>query len=244
MKNLILAALLLIAFGLSGCYYIGGTVAGTITGSGKSATRDFNQTDFTQVDVGNAFQVDVTRADNFAVTITADDNLFNYIQVNKDGNTLRIRLDPAYRYSLGPNSLQAQIKLPALDGLLLSGATRGTVSGFQSSRDLTVNVSGASALTGGIDAGNVTMDASGASSVNLQGSGKDAKLNASGASRLNLGNFALDSADVTLSGASSATVNAKSRLGYDLSGASNLGYSGSPTISKSQTSGASAATRR
>ncbi len=219
-------------------------MAGTITGSGKSATRSFNLTDFTQVDVGNAFQVDVSRDDAFGIAVTADDNLFDYIRVVKDGNALRISLDPNYRYALGPNALKAQIKMPALDSLVVSGATRGTVAGFKSTRDFTVNLSGASGLTGSIDAGNLTVDASGASSVTLQGTGKDAKLVASGASRLTLGDFALDSADVSLSGASSATVNAKSKLGYDLSGASNLTFSGAPAIGKSQTSGASRATQR
>ncbi len=247
MNKIIGAALVLAAFILSGCYNLGslgGTVAGTVTGSGKAATREFALRDFTQVDVGNSFQVDIANSDSFGVTVTADDNLFDYLRVSRDGNSLRISLDPKYRYALGPNSLKAQIKMPTLEGLMLSGATRGTISGFKSTRDLTVNVSGASTLTGGIEAGNLTVDASGASSVRMQGSGKDARLVGSGASRLDLADFALDSADVNLSGASSAAVNAKSKLGYDLSGASNLTYAGSPAIAKSQTSGASRATQR
>ncbi len=248
MHRLVVAsALVLVAFALSSCYNVGGVIGGTgglVMGSGKSATRDFNLTDFTQLDVGNAFQVEVTQADTFGVTITADDNLFDYIRVTREGNTLRISLDPTHRYSLGLNAMQAKIKMPTLEGVVFSGATRGTIAGFKSTRDLSVNLSGASGLTGGIDAGNVSLEASGASSVTLTGSGKDARLNASGASRFNLGDFALDTADVTLSGASSGAVNAKSKLGYDLSGASNLTYSGTPVIGKSQTSGASRATRK
>ncbi len=215
-----------------------------VFGSGKTVTRTFNFSDFTAVNLANAFQGEITRGDSFGVEITADDNLFDYIHVTKTGSTLNIELDHLHQYSLGPNALRAKVTLPTLTGLTVSGASRATLSGFKSIQDLTVNASGASGVNGSIESGAVHIDASGSSQVRLQGAGQQASLAAHGASQLYLGSFALDSASVNMSGASTAEVNAKSKLDYNLSGASHLTYSGSPAIGSSRTSGASSAYRQ
>jgi hypothetical protein len=66
----------------------------------------------------------------------------------------------------------------------------------------------------------------------------------SGASRLNLGDFKVNDADVTLSGASSGTVNTGGRLDANLSGASKLSYIGEPTVGDINTSGASTLSKK
>jgi hypothetical protein len=75
--------------------------------------------------------------------------------------------------------------------------------------------------------------------MKLSGSAKEAKLEVSGASHLDLTDFAIDQADAHLSGASHATVNAKSKLDYSVSSASHLGYRGEPSIGRHDRSGAS-----
>ncbi len=231
-------------FLLSACAFTGALGGNVISGSGKPTTRTFDFSDFTSISLSNSFQAEITRADSFGVEITADDNLFDHIQVTKQGTTLQITLDETHQYSFGPNTLKAKLTLPTLTGVTLSGASHATLSGFESTQDLNVNVSGASRLDGDIESGAARIDANGGSQVSLQGSGQNATLRASGASQLQLGHFALDSANVNLSGASTATVNVKSRLDYDLSGASHLTYSGNPTIGSSRTSGASSASQQ
>jgi len=61
---------------------------------------------------------------------------------------------------------------------------------------------------------------------------------------LNLSDFIVTNANVELSGSSNATINTKSKLDYNASGASRLDYLGNPSIGKNQTSGGSAATRQ
>lgn len=212
-----------------------------VSGTGTIQTKNYGLEGFSRVDAANAFQIEIVQAETFSVNVSAYENLFDYVQVRLEGSTLRLYLDPTHLYNLRDSSLKAKVTMPVLEGIALSGACRRTLNGFKSPKDLAVNLSGASQLDGGMDAGNVRMDVSGASRVTLHGNAADATLGASGASQLNLGSFALNNANVTLSGASSGSVNAKSRLDYDLSGASRLSYTGSPTIGKSQATGASSA---
>ena len=246
----ILIAVILTSGLLAGC------VGGVVKGSGKLVTEEFNFTGFTKVDVGSAFVVDIVQAESYRVSITADDNLFDYIQVSQQGTTLKIGLKPA---SYTATTTKAEITMPQLRGLELSGATRGTASGFSSTENLDIEVSGASSLeleqmsagdvdfdisgaskvSGDLTASDVELDVSGASTAQLEGSASDMTAGISGASHVKFAGFPVNNADVNLSGASTGTVNLAGRLDANLSGASKLSYLGEPTMGNISTSGAS-----
>jgi hypothetical protein len=215
---------------------------GGLVGSGNLETEAYDFTDFTHVEIGSAFEFEIQQSSSYEISITADDNIMEYIQVSQVGQTLKIGLR---RFGpIGLVTLRASVAMPQLRGLTASGATRGTVSGFSSTEDLNIGVSGASRVTGDITAGNVVFDISGASSIQLEGSANDMDATASGASHLNLDDFVVNNADVNLSGASSGTVNLDGRLDANLSGASNLWYIGEPTMGDIDTSGASAVRKK
>jgi hypothetical protein len=134
---------------------------------------------------------------------------------------------------------EAEVTLPELTGLDLSGACHGAITGFSSTKALDVDLSGASHLLGNIDAGDAWFDVSGASQVNLSGSARDVVIDASGASQVKLADFPVDDATVEASGASKVTVNPSGRLDADASGASRVHYLGDPTLGDIDTSGAS-----
>jgi len=215
---------------------------GGLVGSGNLETEAYAFSDFTEVEIGSAFEFEIQQSSSYSISITADDNIMDYVQVSKDGQTLKIGLR---RFGpVGLVTLKASVAMPELLGLTASGATRGTVSGFSSTEDLDIGVSGASRLNGDITADNAVFDISGASSIQLDGSANNMDATASGASHLNLDDFVVNNADVNLSGASSGTVNLSGRLDANLSGASNLWYIGEPTMGDINTSGASTVSKK
>ena len=227
-----------------------------LVGSSNVTTREFDFDDFTRLHVGSAFEVEVDKADSYGVTITVNENLFDYLELFQEGETLTIRLKPWHSYS---NATQkAHIALPELRGLSLSGATDGKVRGFSSSHpldldlsgasaldiddleagDTTVDVSGASRAKGSITMTNGRFDVSGASTIKLEGSAGEASVELSGASNAELGDFSVVDATVDLSGASRATINVSGNQDCDLSGASRLNYVGNPALGHVEVSGA------
>jgi hypothetical protein len=113
-----------------------------------------------------------------------------------------------------------------------------TTSNYNS--DIKIELSGASRVAGDITAsGDAQFNLSGASRVELEGSANDMLIDASGASRLELADFPVHNTNVSLSGASDATVNLDGRLDANLSGASNLSYIGEPTMGDIDISGGS-----
>jgi RNA polymerase sigma-70 factor (ECF subfamily) len=218
----------------------------TIVGSGKPATKEVKVADFTAVEVHAPVQLEITKGDTFRTSVTTDDNLLEHVKAVKEGSTLKISVDTGKQaWRGGPKSvLKVAITMPTLEGISLSAASRAKVKGFKSTKGFQAKVRGASSLEGEIQAGKVELSADGASRVKLQGSAGDVRLSGTGASNLMLADLAAARANVSLSGASKATVQVKEKLDYAVSGASRLEYRGDPTIGKKQSSGASSVSHK
>ncbi|MFC1872511.1 head GIN domain-containing protein [Chloroflexota bacterium] len=214
-------------------------VGPTVTGSDTLAAWDFDYSDFTRIEAGYAFDVEIVKADSHLVRITVDDNLYEYLDVRKQGDTLHIGLKPNYNYDYRKITQKATINLPDLEKLELSGASKAKVDGFSSSHIVEFELSGASEASGSIEMADGRFDLSGASSLELQGSANDIIIEASGASHVKLADFSTRNADVTLSGASDCSVNLKGQLDANLSGAAKLSYIGQPALGDIDISGGS-----
>ena len=189
--------------------------------------------------ISHAFKAEVTQGDAYAVQVTVDDNLEQYLEVSKQGDTLTVGLKPGSHLSLNRTTMRAKITMPKLRGIDASGATQVTLAGFESDNSLDVQVFGASTLRGDIQSGGSTFDVSGASTVRLNGRGGDSNIDVSGASTADLEDFALEDAKVVVSGAATAIVNVSGRLDAEASGASKVEYLGEPTLGTIDESGAS-----
>jgi hypothetical protein len=248
MKKCILFTLIVVVPLLSACAGIPGIgdvvpVPGEeIRGSGNVVTQDFDLTGFDKVDVSHAFTVDTSQGDTFSVVVSIDDNLVEYLRVEKSGSTLKIGLAPNRDYA--STHATAEVTMPELTRLELSGASHGTISGFTSTKALAVDLSGASSLHGDIEAGDARFEVSGASDVTLSGSGQDANIDASGASDVDLADFAVADANVEASGASTVTVNGSGTLNVDASSASAVYYLGNPTLGTIDTSSGASVERK
>ena len=215
---------------------------GLIKGSGNlvSETYDFN--DFTTVEAHNGFQLKITKSTAFSVEVTVDDNIKEYLEVDKSGDTLRILLKGNRVYN--SVHLEASITMPELYGIDLSGGSRTSIAGFNSSHDLSVELSGGSVLSGEITATDTDFELSGGSEVNLVGSANDLIVDGSGGSQLDLESFSVNNADIKLSGGGSATINPSGRLDVDLSGGSRVLYIGNPSTGDQDLSGGSSVIRK
>ena len=260
-KTAVIALALCLVFATvlaSGCQALG-----ILVGSGKTVTQDFTLADFTRIAAGWTFDVTVSQGAAFSVSVTVDDNLQTYLDVAKNGDTLDISMKSGYSYT--STHLKAVVTMPSLKGLTLSGASKGSVSGFSSTDDftlgvsgasqasftstavgkLTFDISGASRASGAINAsGDAVLKVTGASSIDLSGQAGNLNLQVSGASTADLTGFAVHDASFNISGASNATVTASGTLSGDISGASRLYYTGTPTLGSINTSGASSVNKK
>ncbi len=189
---------------------------GGVKGSGNIQTQKREVSDFNAINVGGAFEVEITAQKDFSVEVETDDNLLEFIKTEVDGETLEISSEKRISTS---NPLKIRIFAPDIENLDLSGASKITL----------VNLNNDS----------LQIDSSGASKIKIEGVTKNFTVEMSGASRLDAEKLQSENVSVDSSGASSAYVFVTNELKADLSGASKVVYSGNPTNLEKKTSGAS-----
>lgn len=214
-------------------------MSGVFDKESNRKTEEFTYSDFSGIHIGGAFEVEITQSNSYGVSIMAEEALFRNLDVSKEGDTLKIHRSKHISWWAQRTRPKARITLPVLKELRLSGATRATISGFNSSEVFKLDMSGASRISGEITTGDTVFELSGASRARLTGSAKDTIIKISGASRMDLRGFSVGNAAVRLSGASHVALKIDGRLDARLSGASHFGWIGNPVMGDIRTSGGS-----
>ncbi len=161
------------AFLLSACSTNTPLGISTLKGSGKHATRDYSVTGFTGINACCGFQVTVTGGDAYKVSVTADDNMFDAIVVQKEGDSLRLGIDSKKYPSISTTKLEAQVTMPELKSVDVSGGSQLSITGTSpKGSTLSVNGSGGSkALLGSLSVQSADVNLSGGSQANVNVSG-------------------------------------------------------------------------
>jgi len=210
-----------------------------IRGSGKLVTKEMDYSDFDKLDVSQGFHVEVKQGDSFSVVLRVDDNMIDKVQVAKAGSILKIGLKPDQTFNLLKVTLEAEVTMPELIGIDLSGGSHVNLVNYSSAKELVADLSGGSHLNGEASLGDVKIDLSGGSHATLSGSAGDLRLDVSGGSHAKLGNFEVFNADVDASGGSHATVNPSGTLNANANGGSHIKYRGSPELERIDDDGSS-----
>jgi hypothetical protein len=200
-----------------------GHLFGEVVGSGNLITKEEQFSDFTVVDAGSGFDVEISNSTSYSVIVTADDNVMEYIEVSKSGDTLKVGV--RWGTSFSSATYKIKITMPALNAIELSGGSQGKIEDFSSSNPFSIDLSGGSQLTG-------------------QGSAGDLTIVESGGSQLHFGGYSVHDVNIQLSGGSQATINLDGTLDADLSGGSQLYYYGDATLGEIETSSGSQITKK
>ena len=229
-------------------------------GSGNLVTERLALSGFTGIEVGGSWQVTV-RPGPYDVQVTVDDNVVDEVRVEVRGDALHVGLRPQLR--LRRVTLRAQVTMPALDAVGVSGSADGTFADFESpSLRLSVtgsgDVEGSGISVGFLDAGvsgsgDITLEGcasesadvsiTGSGDITLRGAADDQPAGAltlqiSGSGRADLGGCAFASADVGITGSGSGTLTlGGGDLTGSISGSGEVRYRGSPARMDVRTSG-------
>ena len=243
-KYYVTVAVILVATLLSGCSRntAPGVESTSIVGSGDIITVEETFTGFDKIQVSHTFQVDVQQGDTYSVVVRIDDNLIEHLRLAKDDDddsALVIGIDPSFNYSLERVTMEAEVTMPSLTRVDVSGSSDVTVTGFASSEYLAVGIFGGSSLAGDIEAGDAQFTVSGASELALSGSAHNLTADAFGGSKIDLVDFAVIDAYVHVTGSSEVEVSVAGKLDADATGSSRVYYTGDPTLGSIHHSGTS-----
>lgn len=226
-----LAVVLVLWAAVVGC---GIPLGPAIQGSGIAQTESRQVGVFTEIEVGNAIELDVTIGPEPDLVVTADDNVLPFVKTEVSGERLRVYLNASANTNV---TIKVSSTVPELRTLSADGAARTTVTGAEGER-FELELSGASRceFTGEVELMEVNI--SGASHASLVGAAKELILDGSGASHLKAAEFKADKVLAEVNGASTVDVYASEAIKAEATGASTVRFAGQPSQIEEQTSGA------
>lgn len=206
----------------------------SIKGSKKIVKKEFELSNFENIEVESLFTIKVIQSDEFKVEVECNENIEKYLVVEAEGDVLKLSLK-------GNNSFSnvkciATVSMPNLNDIESSGATKINFIDFTTER-LNIEMSGASKINGNVTVDNLNIDVSGASKINLTGDVVNGKISTSGASKMSGDDLIFQNLDIDCSGASKIVAHVKNALEVELSGASKFDYYGDPNIVNQDISG-------
>jgi len=214
----------------------------SLKGSGLQTFVEKDESGFTQVEFGYGCKATVTSGESYSVVIQIDDNLVDHLRVERDGEMLKIGLQPYKSYR--DFNFTADLTMPDIRGIHLSGGSDGKLNGFVLDHELKISLSGGSELTGDVSADPVSLSLSGGSEVSLLGKSTSVSVDGSGGSWFGLEQFQAQYLEFELSGGSSARVRVDNRLSGNASGGSMVYYSGPAILGEISKSGGSKVIQR
>jgi len=185
---------------------------------GDLVTVPFEVEPFDSIAVSNTFEAFVEIGEPRSVEIIVNESVVDELDIRVRNGELKIGLKNGI--SINNGTLEANIRIPALAAIDVSGASSTDISGVDA-RSLDIDLSGASDLVVSGTATTVRIDGSGASTIDVRlESIESAIIDLSGASSLELRTADMISGD--MSGASSLIAPTEAQLNLDTSGASSI----------------------
>lgn len=200
----------------------------TIRGSGVMETQSRTVSDFDEVVLSAAGEVNISFGSPQTVSVTVDKNIMSYVETVLTGSRLDIRIKNgvnAMDYYLVVN-----IVVPQLKNLELRGAGSITGQNLLRTDDINLTLTGVGSIDLYTEASIVNTLFTGPGTVTLRGTTDNHICTMSSMGTLRAFDLATGVTAMTLSGSGNAEVNVSDTLRANLSGLGSVYYQGNPTI--------------
>lgn len=261
MKKILLIAVLLGALISLGAYIT--CVALPLTeknlkGSGEIVTRTIPAPEFDAIASSRAVQVVISDQAKDQITIAADDNVIDRVEVAAKGGKLRVTIDNGVK---GISNVHVTVTVPAngkIRSLDASSASSITTAVALSAPEFSMDASSAAKIEAAVKADKCTIgassaakieaalsvekcsvDASSAAKIELSGKAATFQANLSSASKLDAEKLETVDCNVDTSSAAKARVNCSGKLVASASSGSSIRYSGDCQTELEKSSGGS-----
>ncbi len=204
-----------------------------IRGNGNITQQNFPLNNFETVSVSGDWTVEITRNGTSSVTVDADRNVFDYLDIRVDGNH-NLHIGFKKGYAISNAHCKASIKMPILRRLTTSGSITGTVSYFDMpGRTMSIDVAGSGDVTArDITVKNLKLKISGSGSFEATGKAQNMTAAISGSGNIKAVGLKTENTAISISGSGFAKVWVTTFLRADISGSGNIWYKGNPIIDR------------
>lgn len=227
----------------------------SIKGSKDVVTKERNVKDFTRVKAGSSVNVYLKKGSSVGVSVEADDNFHEHIDIKVYGETLEISSKKNFR---SYEALNIYVTFTELEEISAGGSTDvyleseidaddfelsvGGSSDFEASRPINaksvqLTSSGSSDVEVEINASDIDIQVTGSSDLELEGTSDEMEISVTGSADFMGSDFKVKNCYVSATGSADAYVYVTGKLSATATGSADVYYKGAPDIQKIRTTG-------
>ena len=181
--------------------------------SGGKFSRKFDLKDFSGVEIGGIFEVDILRGDEYNITVYGREEQVDLTEVLLDGDRIRVEYkgDVPDLDNLRFQRIKAKVVLPELAYLQLSDAAKAYIRGFDQDQ-MYLDLKDAAYASADVDIKDIEITMEGTAELEIKGEGEELEATLKSVSKLDAYNYKVNHAEIKARGFSQAKVYATENL--------------------------------
>jgi hypothetical protein len=206
------------------------------SGSGEIITQHRNLENFTGIDVGGDFDVEINTGSSTKVTVEADNNIIDDIETSTNAGQLKISVKEGIQY----NNVHMKIFITAPEINKIQSAASADVivkDWLKSNGKIIFKASSGSSIKASVDAPNTDSDASSGADIILSGRTQNLLVEASSGASVKAYELLSENTNAQTSSGAKAEVHASVKLQAKASSGGNISYRGNPSVVRNESSG-------
>jgi hypothetical protein len=184
--------------------------------------------EFTSVSASEGLEVYVTQADEFNITVEADENVIDLIGTDINNGKLRIHA----RENIGRATKKVFVSLPVVTQLESSSGADLTVNNDLNTDHIEIGASSGSGIEVSLRANEIKANASSGANIEMSGEANDLEIRASSGSGVRAKDLLVKSCNANASSGADISINVSDILVADASSGANINYSGEATVER------------
>lgn len=200
-----------------------------IKGNGKMETKNITTDNYDAVRVSGFFDVELISGDEGKITVKAEENLIEHIEIQLDGSTLKIAVEKGY--SLSPShghDVKITVPFESLSEVSLAGSGDVTTKNAIKANEFKSSLSGSGDLKLEVNAKEVTGEVTGSGNMTLKGKADTFKCSVVGSGDMNATALESNNAYAKVTGSGDCKVYSSDFLEARVVGSGDIHYYGDP----------------
>lgn len=207
-----------------------------VVGNGNITTKSVNTASYNEIKVVGSMDIHLMHGTEGSITVTADENLHEYLEIEVSNGILSINSKKNY-YLKSKKGIHVNVPVQEIDAVNLVGSGDIDTKDTLNAERLKIEITGSGDVKLDLNAQEVVADITGSGAISL--TGNTGRLNVSVTGSGDFKGFDLTSkeTDVSVNGSGDAEVVATEMIKARVSGSGDIVYKGNPERSDTKTSG-------
>lgn len=235
MKHIIILLVAILGFNSANAQWWGNNKR--IKGNGEVITKTFNTSDYDKVSGKSSIDIILVEGKEGTITVEAESNIMEYIEVEVKGNKLEIGLKDGTNYSTR-KGIKVTVNVESINGLSMAGSGDITSKMKLKSRNMDISVAGSGDITAEVESENLQVNIAGSGDVKLNGRAEYLDANVAGSGDIDALNLKANNVDASIAGSGDVSVYCTGgELKASIVGSGDLRYKGTTSSVKKSVMG-------